>query len=162
MIELSKSAQTVQAALQAKGLDFKVVELPSSTRTASEAAQTIGCDAAQIIKSLLFKTKHTQQPILILASGINQVDLTVLTKVLNEEIVKADADFARQVTGFAIGGIPPIGHREKMKTFIDEDLLTHTELWAAAGTPHAVFKLHANDLQRLVDGEVINITQYHD
>ncbi len=154
---LSKSAQRVQDAVSQQGLDFEVVELATSTRTAIEAAETIGSDVAQIIKSLVFRTKQDRQPILVLASGINRVNEKLIKAQLNQTIEKADADFTREVTGFAIGGIPPIGHAQKMMVFIDEDLLKLDELWAAAGTPHAVFSLKSTDIERLTQGTVIAI-----
>lgn len=104
---LSKSAQNVQDALSKKGLSFKVVELAASTRTANDAAATIGCEVAQIIKSLIFRTRDTHRPILVLASGVNRVNEKTIEMQLGEKITKADADFTREVTGFAIGGIPP-------------------------------------------------------
>jgi Cys-tRNA(Pro) deacylase len=157
MCNLARSADTVQKALAEKGHAFKVVQLDSSTRTAHEAAVTIGCEVAHIVKSLVFKTSETHQAILVLVSGSNHVNQTILAQELGEKILKADADFVRAVTGFAIGGIPPLGHKTPMLTFIDEDLLQYSELWAAAGTPNAVFKLHSKDLARLTRGTVITL-----
>lgn len=154
---LSKSAQSVQNALTQQGLEFSVVELPSSTRTANEAAETIGCNVAQIVKSLIFRTKQTNKAILVLASGINRVNEKSLADQIGEPIEKADADFTREITGFAIGGIPPIGHKNPIETFIDEDLLNYNDLWAAAGTPNAVFKLNSSTLKDLTKGKVISI-----
>ncbi len=154
---LSKSAQSVQDVLNKKGITAKVVELPASTRTAEDAAKTIGCTVAQIVKSLIFRTKHTNRPILVLASGPNRVNEKLITQAVGEEITKADADFTRDVTGFAIGGIPPVGHKQQIETFIDEDLLKLGELWAAAGTPNAVFSLDASNLENLTGGKVIPI-----
>lgn len=154
---LSKSAQSVQDVLSQKGLEFKVIELSASTRTAQQAAQTIGCDVAQIVKSLIFRTKETSKPILVLASGINRVDEKLIEQQVGQKIGKADADFTREITGFAIGGIPPVGHKQMIETIIDQDLLAFKELWAAAGTPNAVFMLHAADLENLTGGKVIRI-----
>ncbi|TAK78170.1 MAG: YbaK/EbsC family protein [Gammaproteobacteria bacterium] len=152
---LSKSARMVQEALVQKGLVFDVVELASSTRTANDAAQTLGCEVAQIVKSLVFRSEKTNQPILILASGSNRVNEKTIEKIIGEKIVKANADFTRETTGFAIGGVPPIGHKQKINhILIDEDLLGFEILWAAAGTPHAVFSLHSSDLQYLTDGKI--------
>ena len=114
------------------GLKLNVMELSDSTRTAQEAANTIGCTVSQIAKSLIFKGKTSQNPILIITSGTNRV---------NEKVGKADADFVSEHTDFAIGGIPPIGHKNPITTFIDEDLMQYDEIWAAAGTPNSVFKL---------------------
>ncbi len=155
---LAKSAQSVQDVLKSKGLECRVVELTDSTRTAIDAALAIGCEVAQIAKSLIFKTKATNTPILVLASGPNRVNESVIESHVGEKITKADADFTRDVTGFAIGGIPPVGHQQKIDfIFIDEDLLTFDNLWAAAGTPNAVFNLKGKDLLALTSGKVISI-----
>ncbi|KTD58887.1 YbaK/EbsC family protein [Legionella shakespearei] len=155
---LSKSAQRVQQALASKGLAFEVLELSASTRTANDAANTIGCEVAQIMKSLLFCSAKTNQPVLILASGINRVNEKIIAQWLGEKIVKADAEFTREITGFAIGGIPPVGHKQVINhIFIDEDLLQHKVLWAAAGTPNAVFSLPSNDIESLTHGKIIAI-----
>jgi prolyl-tRNA editing enzyme YbaK/EbsC (Cys-tRNA(Pro) deacylase) len=155
---LAKSAQSVQDALANAGLTCRVVELSASTRTAQDAASTIGCDVSQIVKSLIFKTKETHRPVLVLASGPNRVNEKVIESLVGEKIVKADADFTRDITGFAIGGIPPIGHREPIDlVFIDEDLLKFDDIWAAAGTPNAVFNLKGKDLREMTHGQVISI-----
>jgi len=154
---LSSAAQSVQDVLSRKGLQAEVVELPSSTRTAEEAAQSIGCDVSQIVKSLIFVTKETHQPILVLASGPNRVNEKTIAGHIGEKVVKADADFARQVTGFAIGGIPPIGHKQSLVTLIDEDLLRHPTVWAAAGTPRAIFSIASSVLSSLTEGKVISV-----
>ena len=154
---LSKSAQRVQDALSIKGSEFEILELPASTRTAIDAANTIGCEVAQIVKSLIFKTHETQRPILILVSGVNRVDEQKIVEHVGEKLAKADADFTRGMTGFAIGGIPPVGHRSKIETFIDEDLLQYQTLWSAAGTPNAVFSLNAQDLVGLTEGVVVAV-----
>lgn len=154
---LSDSAQKMQDVILKKGLKIKVVELPSSTRTAQEAALAIGCEVAQIVKSLIFRTRQTKRAILVLASGINRVNEKKMTEVVNEPIEKADADFTKEVTGFAIGGIPPFGHKERIETYIDEDLLKFKELWAAAGTSHAVFCLESSLIKELTKGQVISI-----
>lgn len=155
---LSKSAQSIQNTLAEKGMAFEVIELASSTRTANDAATTIGCEVAQIVKSLLFRSVITNQPLLILASGINRVNEKTIEKLVGEEIVKADADFTREITGFAIGGVPPIGHKQAIHTiFIDEDLLRFEKLWAAAGTPNAVFSLCSNNLENLTNGKIVSI-----
>lgn len=153
----SKSAQSVQDVLDKKGIATKVIELPASTRSAEEAAKAIGCEVAQIVKSLIFRTKHTGKPILVLASGPNRVNEKLIAEAVGEEIVKADADFTREVTGFAIGGIPPVGHKQAIDTYIDEDLLRLTELWAAAGTPHAVFNFQSSQIESLTGGKVIRV-----
>jgi prolyl-tRNA editing enzyme YbaK/EbsC (Cys-tRNA(Pro) deacylase) len=155
---LSASAQKVQLALSQSGLKFQVVELPASTRTSAEAAQAVGCLVGQIAKSLIFKTETTQQPILVIASGANRVDEHKIGARLGEPIGKADADFVRSRTGFVIGGVPPVGHLEAIKTFIDEDLLKYEQIWAAAGTPNAVFPLKPAELIQITNGEVMKVS----
>lgn len=154
---LSPSAQKVQEALSQAGVQLQVVELPASTRTSAEAAQAVGCQVGQIAKSLVFKTSETQVPILVIASGANRVDEARVGARLGEAIGKADADFVRSRTGFVIGGVPPVGHSEGLKTFIDEDLLNYQQIWAAAGTPNAVFPLTPTDLIQITHGEVIKV-----
>ncbi|HEX7976398.1 MAG TPA: YbaK/EbsC family protein [Anaerolineales bacterium] len=154
---LSPSAQKVQEALNGLGLSLQVVELPVSTRTAVEAAQAIGCQVGQIVKSLVFKTKRSERPILVVASGPNRVNEKTIETLLSEPLGKADADFVRQHTGFVIGGVPPVGHAEPLETFVDEDLLQYEEIWAAAGAPNAVFRLKPADLLAMTRGRVIRI-----
>ncbi len=156
---LSQSALKVQQALSQQGLKLEVIELPDSTRTSHEAAQALGCQVGQIAKSIIFKTLSSHRPILVIASGSNRIDEKVISQKVGEEIGKADAEFARDRTGFAIGGIPPLGHTHRIETLIDQDLLQYAEIWAAAGTPHAVFKLTPADLLRLTGGEVVRVTQ---
>ena len=154
---LSTSAQKVQNLLKERGFSWQVVELPDSTRTAVEAANAIGCTVAQIVKSLIFRGKQSDTAILAVASGTNRVDEKRLRELAGETIEKASADFVRQHTGYAIGGVPPLGHSEPLKTFIDEDLLQYDEIWAAAGTPHAVFQLTPKDLQTMTGGQVVSL-----
>lgn len=156
---LATSADNVQAALNKMGLTCKVLELPSSTRTASEAASSIGCDISHIVKSLIFRTKHTGKPILVLASGPNKVNEKQIESHVGEEIIKADADFVKAVTGYAIGGIPPVGHKSSIeRIYIDRDLVVFDEVWAAAGTPNAVFCIKSKDLLSVTHGKVISIS----
>jgi prolyl-tRNA editing enzyme YbaK/EbsC (Cys-tRNA(Pro) deacylase) len=155
--ELSASAQKVQEALTALGLPCQVVELPASTRTAQEAAQAIGCTVAQIVKSLIFRGMRTGKALLVLASGVNRVNEKRLGEMAGEPVGKADADFVRQRTGFAIGGVPPLGHSTAIETYIDTDLLQYPEVWAAAGTPRAVFRLSPQDLPKMNHGSIVSI-----
>jgi prolyl-tRNA editing enzyme YbaK/EbsC (Cys-tRNA(Pro) deacylase) len=120
---------------------LQVVELPASTRTALEAASAVGCQVGQIVKSLVFRRQDSEAPLLILASGANRVNEAGVQALLGEAVGKADADFVRLHTGFAIGGVPPLGHPQALVTLIDADLLQYAEIWAAAGTPNAVFRL---------------------
>ncbi len=155
--ELSASARRVQRALAEKGLQLKVVELPGSTRTAGEAAQAVGCQVDQIAKSLVFRGRQSGAAVLVIASGANRVDEKKLARLLSEKVEKPNADFVREATGFVIGGVPPVGHANCLRTFIDSDLLTHATIWAAAGTPHALFALTPADLLKMTGGEVAEI-----
>lgn len=155
---LSPSAQKVQDALTTLGFGaMQVVELPGSTRTAVDAANAIGCTVAQIAKSLVFRAAHSGAGVLVIASGPNRVDTEKVAALLGEPLEKADADFVRAVTGFVIGGVPPVGHAQPLRTFIDRDLLQHDVIWAAAGTPRAVFRLLPADLVAMTGGEVIAV-----
>jgi prolyl-tRNA editing enzyme YbaK/EbsC (Cys-tRNA(Pro) deacylase) len=156
---LRESARRVQAALQRLGLKSQVVELPKSTRTAQEAAQAINCDIGQIAKSLVFKTSQTERPLLVITSGSNRVNEQVLAEHVGDQVVIADADYVRKHTGFAIGGVPPFGYSETIPTFIDRDLLDFKEIWAAAGTPHAVFMLTGEELINATGGTVIEVAR---
>jgi len=117
----------------------------------------VGCQVDQIAKSIVFRGKQTDQPILVIASGINRVNEKRIEELISEPLGKADANYVRLKTGFVIGGVPPVGHLEKMTILIDEDLLKHKEIWAAAGTPNAVFKLTPSDLVKMTGGRVISI-----
>jgi len=155
---LSPSAQKVQDALAALGFDaFRVVEMPDTTRTSAEAAAAIGCTVAQIAKSLVFKGRDSGDPVLVIASGANRVDTHKLAALLGEPVDRPDADYVRERTGCAIGGVPPVAHSTPLRTFIDHDLFQHAEIWAAAGTPHAVFRLTPADLERMTGGQVIGV-----
>ena len=139
MSTLSPSAQKIQNLLNSLGYDYTVIEHAESTRTAQEAADRAGCELGQIVKSLIFRGKTSGKPILVLTSGSNRVDEKRISGYAGETISRADADFVRTVTGFAIGGVPPIGHAEKMETYLDEDFLSYQTIWAAAGTPNGRF-----------------------
>lgn len=159
MSTLSPSAQKIQNLLNELGYDYTVVEHAESTRTAQEAADRAGCELAQIVKSLIFRGKTSGKPILVLTSGANRVDEKRISGYAGESIARADADFVRSVTGFAIGGVPPIGHtlREPMETYLDEDFLPFKTIWAAAGTPNAIFELKTEDLQKMTNGIVTKV-----
>jgi len=156
--DLSRSAARVQAALDAAGVEARVAELPASTRTAVDAARAVGCEVAQIAKSLIFRGRESGAPILVIASGTNRVDEKLIAAVVHEPIEKASADFVRERTGYAIGGVPPAGHTEPIRTFIDADLLQFERIWAAAGTPNAVFELLPADLAKLTNGSIVKVT----
>lgn len=155
---LKPSAQKVQDALYALGYQNQVVEFADSTRTAAEAAIAVGCTVGQIAKSLLFRGATSQRPILIITSGSNRVHEKRTAQQIGEKLEKADADFVREKTGFAIGGVPPLGHAQAVATYIDQDLLQYETIWAAAGHPHAVFRLLPTELVEMTGGIVINVT----
>lgn len=157
--ELPKSARRVQLALSAAGIASQIVELPDSARTAVDAAAAIGCRVEQIAKSLVFRCKGSGQPVLVIASGINRVDEGLVSSFLGDEISKADANFVRDATGFAIGGIPPLGHVAPLCTLIDEDLLKLDVVWAAAGTPHTVFAVKPRQLVQVTGGDVVAVAK---
>src|ERR1700752_5121571 len=153
--ELSRSAKRIQDLLSSLGTDFEVVELPSTTRTAAEAAAAIGCSVEQIAKSIVFRTVTEKKPVMVIASGINRVDEARIAEFVGGSIEKADAAYVREKTGFVIGGVPPIGHVEPIYTIIDEDLMALSELWAAAGTPNSVFKLSPRSLLEITAGVLL-------
>ena len=156
--QLNANAQKVQDALNALGFGkWQVIELSDSTRTSAEAAAAIGCTVAQIAKTLVFKGKTSGSPILIIASGVNRVNTQRIAELVGEAIEKPDADYVREKTGFVIGGVPPVGHSTPLMTFVDEDLLQFDVIWAAAGTPHAVFQLTPGDLEKMTAGRVIDV-----
>ena len=138
----SASARRVQAIL---GDGFQVLEFDESTRSAADAAAAIGCTVGQIAKSLIFRARESGRPVLAIASGAVRVDEQRVASLLGEDIGRADAAFVREHTGFVIGGVPPVGHRSPPVIFIDETLLDLETIWAAGGTPNAVFQLRPAD-----------------
>lgn len=157
MDKLSPTAQKFQDLLNSLGYSYTVIEHIESTRTAQEAADRAGCELGQIVKSLIFKGRESGKPILVLTSGANRVDEKHIREYAGESIGKADADFVRAVTGYAIGGVGPIGHIQKMETYIDEDFLQYQTIWSAAGTPNAIFELKTEDLQKMTDGRIVGV-----
>lgn len=157
MTQLPRSARRVQDAASHLGLDIAVVEMPESTRTAQEAAEACGCELGQIVKSLIFQGADTKQPLLLLVSGTNRVNEAKMVDVLGEPLTRPDADYVREVTGFAIGGVPPFGHASPVATYIDTDLLNHERIWAAAGTPKCLFSVDPQALQSSTAAKVIDV-----
>jgi prolyl-tRNA editing enzyme YbaK/EbsC (Cys-tRNA(Pro) deacylase) len=157
MSSLSPTAQRIQDRLNETGLDLVVVEFSDSTRTAQEAADRVGCEIGQIVKSLIFRGGSTDLPILVLTSGANRVDEQRINQYVGEVILRADPEFVREATGFAIGGVPPFGHAHPLKTFLDEDLMGYQTVWAAAGTPKAVFQLTPQELLFLSGGQIVRV-----
>ena len=154
---LSPTAQKVQDQLISLGFNCNVIEFQESTRTSQEAAERAGCSLGQIIKSLIFKGKTSDKPILVLTSGANRVDENRISGYVGEPIGRADANFVREITGFAIGGVPPLGHKQKMETYLDEDLMQYLTIWAAAGTPNAIFELTPDALQKMTEGKIARV-----
>lgn len=155
--ELSSSAQKVQAALKELGYDYQIQEMPHSTRTAAEAATALGCKVDQIVKSLIFRARESGRAVLVAASGSNRVNEKALAALVGEPLERATPEFVRQQTGYAIGGVPPLGYANPVLSFIDQDLLQYDRVYAAGGTPHTIFGLSPADLVKMTGGEVINI-----
>ena len=153
---LSRNALRVQQALEQHGLGLEVVELNASTRTAQDAAHAVGCELGQIVKSLVFRSGS--DALLFLVSGKNQLNVVRVSASLGMTIEKADAEFARQASGYPIGGVPPVAHDTPMRTFIDKSLLEYEHVWAAAGTPNSVFKIESRLLPALTGGQLIDVT----
>ncbi len=158
-IELSRKAKKVQEFIIDKGFELNVKELPASTRTAKDAANALGCEVAQIAKSLIFLDEVENNPILIIASGINRVNLDKIAATSGKKLVQANGKVVKKKVGFAIGGVPPVGHNEKLFTILDPDLKKYDRIWAAAGTPNAVFELKSSQLEALTGGIWIDLAQ---
>ena len=156
---LKGSAKRVQEVLEGRGLALVVKQFPEGTRTAEDAAAAIGCRVEQIAKSLVFRGATSNRPVLIVASGGNRVDENKVAALLDEELARADAAFVREATGFAIGGVAPVGHRTPPVVYLDEDLKRFGEIWAAAGTPSAVFRLTPDELQDLTGAEYVAVAR---
>jgi prolyl-tRNA editing enzyme YbaK/EbsC (Cys-tRNA(Pro) deacylase) len=134
-----------------------VFELEVPVRTALDAARAVGCDVGQIAKSLIFRTP-SNRAVLVITSGANRVNEARIASLLGEPLSRADPDFVRERTGFAIGGIPPVGHRTPLETFVDQDLLRWPRVWAAAGHPNALFEIAPQELARMAGGRVVEVT----
>jgi prolyl-tRNA editing enzyme YbaK/EbsC (Cys-tRNA(Pro) deacylase) len=157
-MNLPSSAQRVQDELIRLGSSSTVRQLEQPTRSAAEAAAAVGCDVAQIAKSLVFRGATSGRAVLVITSGANRVDEAALAARLGEPIARADPDFVRQTTGFAIGGVPPLGHPSSLTIYFDRDLLKHATIWAAGGTPNAVFEIDPAELIRLSGAASIPVT----
>ena len=157
MTELPPPAHRVETAAIELGLRVEVRIMKVTTRTAGDAAKAVGCEVGQIVKSLIFKGKTSGKPYLILVSGVNRVNEHIVEHAISEPIVRPDADYVREVTGFAIGGIPPLGFATPIHTYMDQDLLQYETVWAAAGTPNAVFKVDPEELRAAVSAHVIAV-----
>jgi prolyl-tRNA editing enzyme YbaK/EbsC (Cys-tRNA(Pro) deacylase) len=145
------SVERVRAALERAGMPAEIVALPGAARTAKAAADFLGCEVAQIANSLVFRAEASDSAVLVMSSGACRVDLARLARVLGEPVAKADAEFVRRHTGFAIGGVAPVGHGVA-KVFVEKALAAQGELWAAAGHPHTVFRLSYRQLLSITAG----------
>ena len=162
---MHRNTERVVQAAQARGLAIQPVSHPDGTRTAEDAARAIGCEVAQIVKSLVFDlvTGDEVVPVIALVSGSNRLDEGKLARAAGADRTRrADADRVRAVTGFPIGGVPPFGHPEPVTTFVDPDLLRHDEVWAAGGTPQVVFGLAPADLVEATRGTVTDLAETSD
>ncbi|MEC5324936.1 YbaK/EbsC family protein [Aurantimonas sp. A3-2-R12] len=158
MTEKPDAVARVEADAEAKGLKIAVVETAKSARSAEEAAKAVGASVGQIVKSLVFKGTATGQAYLLLVSGANRVDEASMATHFGEALERPDADFVRQATGFAIGGVSPLGASRKLATLMDEDLFQHATVWAAAGTPRHVFEVVPLQLRSATGATVGRVT----
>ena len=156
---LPRSARRVRAALLELGLAADIHRLADSTRTAPEAAAAVGCELGAIVKSLVMRGVTSQAPVLALVSGDNRADVSLIEAAVDEPVERPDANYVREVTGYAIGGIPPVGHPHAVRTVMDEDLLRFETVWAAAGHPHAVFPIAPAELARAAGARVIRLAE---
>lgn len=156
--KLKNSAERIQDILQEHNLGIEIIEFKETTRSAQEAAHAIGCEIGQIAKTLIFKCQVSGKPICIIASGKNRVDEKKIAQMIGEGIEKPNAEYVLKYTSFSIGGIPPIGYKFDMTPLIDEDLMEYAEVWAAAGTPNAVFEISPRDLLQITKGRIANIS----
>jgi prolyl-tRNA editing enzyme YbaK/EbsC (Cys-tRNA(Pro) deacylase) len=154
---LQTAAQRVQNALAAAGLSNQVIELEVPVRTAVAAAEAVGCTPAQIVKSLVFRRTTSGEPVLVVASGAHRVSEARIAELVGEPVAMGAPPFVREVTGYAIGGIPPLGHARTIETIVDAHLFTLDGLWAAAGHPNSLFKLTADELVKVTNGRVAEV-----
>ena len=156
---LPRSARRVRTALLELGLPGDIHRLADSTRTAPEAAAAVGCELGAIVKSLVMRGVRTKEPLLVLVSGDNRADVELIEAAVDEPVERPDAGYVREVTGYAIGGIPPVGHPDPVRTLMDEDLLRFETVWAAAGHPHAVFPIAPAALARAAGARVLRLAE---
>jgi prolyl-tRNA editing enzyme YbaK/EbsC (Cys-tRNA(Pro) deacylase) len=154
---MSNSVERVRAALQAAGHADTITMFPEGTRTAQEAAAAVGCTVAQIAKSIVLRAG--EQVVLVIASGANRVDTRKISARLGQPVTPADGRWVRDATGFAIGGVAPVGHRGPVRILIDQDLTVLDPIWAAAGSPRHVFRTTTSDLVRLTGGEITDVKE---
>lgn len=153
----SPAVERVRAALEDAGVQSGIVELPGAARTAVAAAEFLGCEVAQIANSLVFRAAHSNRAVLVMSSGARRVDTAKLAEVVGEPIAKADAQFVRDATGFAIGGVAPVGHTGEVLRFVERSLSAHERIWAAAGHPNTVFPLTYEELLRVTAAQAVDV-----
>jgi prolyl-tRNA editing enzyme YbaK/EbsC (Cys-tRNA(Pro) deacylase) len=158
MADLKPAAQRVQDALRDKGLESQVRHMSQATRSADEAAAACGCSVGQIVKSLVFRGAVSGKPYLLLVSGANRVNQEDVARVIGEALRRPDANEVHDITGFAIGGIPPLGHRTPLATYMDAALVDYALVWAAGGTPDAVFPIAPQRLAAAAGASIISVT----
>lgn len=158
MSDLKPASRRVAEAAEKAGLSIRIVTHEQSTRTAEEAAAACGCGVGQIVKSLVFQGKSSGAPVLLLVSGSNRVNEKAVARHIGDTLKRPDAQFVRDVTGFAIGGIPPLGHASPLKTYVDQALMQYATVWAAAGTPESVFEVEPAALVAATGAAVIEVT----
>jgi prolyl-tRNA editing enzyme YbaK/EbsC (Cys-tRNA(Pro) deacylase) len=152
------SLARVQEALRALGGTHEIVDLGRSARTAADAAGAVGCRVDQIAKSLVFRLRESGRALLVVTSGAHRVDEARVAAIVGEALERADAEFVRAETGFAIGGVAPVGHAKPILTLVDAHLLAFDEIWAAAGHPNTVFRLTPTELVKMTGGRVVEVS----
>ena len=151
--------QRVKEALETIGIDFEIQILDKAVRTAKLAAEALGCEVGQIANSLIFRDRDREQAVLIMCAGDRRVDLQKVAELTEIAVGKADADFVREQTGFAIGGVPPVAHSKPLRCLLDASLRRYDTVWAAAGIPESVFSMTPDDLQRMTGGDWLELTE---
>ena len=159
MSDLSRSARRFRERMREAGHEIDVVALSSSTRTAKEAADSIGCSVAQIAKSIVFRTASDDRPVIVVASGTNRVNVEKVSALVGAELQSANGAFVKKTVGYAIGGVPPAGHDGETVVVLDRDLGRFDEVWAAAGTPFAVFRVEPDELPALTGADWADIAE---
>ncbi len=149
----------VKDVLEASGIEFEINILPDAVRTAKAAADALGCEVGQIANSLIFRDAGSDAAVLIMCAGDRRVDPARVRQQTGIELGKADAEFVRGVTGFAIGGVPPVAHAQTLRCLLDTSLRRHQEIWAAAGTPESVFRMSPAQLGQITGGEWLDLAQ---
>lgn len=151
--------QKVKKVLAASGIEFEITLLPAAVRTARLAADALGCAVGQIANSLIFMDQASARAVLVMCAGDRRVDLAKVRRETGLELGKADADFVKRETGFAIGGVPPVAHANRLRCLLDKSLQQHAEIWAAAGTPESVFRMGPQQLQQITGGDWLELSQ---